>query len=172
MFVVDCLDQCERSNVVVVRAAGERTWFGEMLDDTSVALFAEWLTGDGVGAVPAALEAHRFDPDARPLGQMEMDARSGAELVEWAHELVAGGGWIVGVPGGVVEVHAGDGAVPLLLTDDTRAFTIVGPREPAVPVVIVFAAIIAVPGNGIPALPLGLQIPKGFVVRAVHFPTA
>jgi hypothetical protein len=66
---VDCLGPCERSNVVVVqpspsgRAGGGRpVWLGRVLDEGQLRLIAEWVAdgGPGVGALPAALRAHRF----------------------------------------------------------------------------------------------------------------
>lgn len=63
----DCLDACERSNVVVVhpspagRAAGARpVWFGFVLDDTAVDDIAAWVRAGGPGVVPlpAVLELY------------------------------------------------------------------------------------------------------------------
>ncbi|WP_329111252.1 hypothetical protein OG792_13615 [Micromonospora sp. NBC_01699] len=55
----DCLDACERSNVVVVhpspagRAAGARpVWFGFVLDDPAVDEIAAWVRAGGPGVVP------------------------------------------------------------------------------------------------------------------------
>lgn len=171
LFTVDCLDQCDRSNVVVVRSHGERRWFGDMLDDGTVSALADWLAAGGTGGVPADLDAHGFDPGERASGLMTTDPRQGTDLGVWLAELVAaGGGWIVGVPGSVVEVHAAHAPVPLRITDDMRAFTVGRADDPTVPVVIAFAAVTAPALHGVPELPLGLQIPKGFLVRAVHFP--
>ncbi|MFI6761846.1 hypothetical protein ACIBF5_22165 [Micromonospora sp. NPDC050417] len=55
----DCLDACERSNVVVVhpsgagRAAGARpVWFGFVLDDSAVDDIATWVRAGGPGVAP------------------------------------------------------------------------------------------------------------------------
>lgn len=61
--VVDCLDQCERSNVVLVRdfTAGRRphdTWLGGILDAAATRQVAAWVR-DG-GDLPPVLEPRRF----------------------------------------------------------------------------------------------------------------
>lgn len=68
--VVDCLDECSRSNVVVVRdrATGTRVWLGEVNEAAVTDALADWLaawetTG---GALPAALAAHAFVPATAP----------------------------------------------------------------------------------------------------------
>lgn len=66
--VVDCLDQCDRSNVVLVRdfAVGRRphdTWLGGVLDPTVSAQVVAWVR-DG-GPLPTALESHRFGQVSR-----------------------------------------------------------------------------------------------------------
>ena len=64
--VVDCIDACEVSNVVVVqpsraaRQAGARpVWVGEVLDDEAVLGVADWVDagGPGVAAPPAVVRA-------------------------------------------------------------------------------------------------------------------
>ena len=63
--VVDCLDECDRSNVVVLRRAGRPardrdTWLGGVLAGRATAALAAWL-GDGAPEpVPAPLAGHRF----------------------------------------------------------------------------------------------------------------
>ena len=66
LFVVDCLDKCDRSNVVVVRAKRVRHWFGDMLEDDAVNTLAGWLAEGAPSAVPAALAPHVFDGGALP----------------------------------------------------------------------------------------------------------
>lgn len=61
--VVDCLDECDRSNVVLVRdfSAGRRpqdTWLGEVLDHDSVRAVLGWAARGG--PLPQALAAHAF----------------------------------------------------------------------------------------------------------------
>ena len=69
--VVDCLDECQRSNVVLVRDHAlprrERdTWLGQVLYPSKVSALVEWV-GTG-GPLPEALARHRFVPprSARP----------------------------------------------------------------------------------------------------------
>jgi (2Fe-2S) ferredoxin len=74
----DCLNVCDRSNVVVVqptpaaRRAGARpVWLGGVLDDGAVAAITEWLAdgGPGIAAIPESLASHTFPaprwPEAR-----------------------------------------------------------------------------------------------------------
>jgi len=57
--VVKCLDECERSDVVVVRrraaSQAETIWLGWVNDDTAVASLAAWLGEGAVGSLPDAL---------------------------------------------------------------------------------------------------------------------
>jgi hypothetical protein len=66
--VVDCLDHCDRSNVVLVRdfTVGRRprdTWLGGVLNPTTTERLAAWVQ-DG-GALPRDLEPHCFGTDVR-----------------------------------------------------------------------------------------------------------
>ena len=72
--VVDCLDVCGESNVVVVqpspagrRAGGRPAWLGWINDDGAIDLVAEWLDagGPGLADVPAALDLHSISPPRR-----------------------------------------------------------------------------------------------------------
>lgn len=74
--IVDCLDACDRSNVVVLtpspaaRRAGARpVWLGKVLDtDTdTVAEIVSWVRAGGPGdaAAPASLDMHVFSPSRR-----------------------------------------------------------------------------------------------------------
>jgi (2Fe-2S) ferredoxin len=72
--VTDCLDACERSNVVVVgpspagRAAGARpVWLANVLHPETVAEVAEWVRagGPGVGDPPGLLDLCAFTPSRR-----------------------------------------------------------------------------------------------------------
>jgi len=74
MRVSDCLDACERSNVVVVtpsaagrRAGGRPVWLGEVLDPCSTTDLAAWAAAGGPGlADPSqALDGHGFRPPRR-----------------------------------------------------------------------------------------------------------
>lgn len=63
--VVDCLGQCDRSNVVLVRdfTRGRRpvdTWLGDVHDDDLTWRVAGWA--ERGGELPEDLAAHRFAP--------------------------------------------------------------------------------------------------------------
>lgn len=70
--VVDCLDNCDRSNVVLVRdfSAGRRphdTWLGGVLHSSTTEHLVSWVQ-DG-GALPRELEPHRFAENSRGRGR-------------------------------------------------------------------------------------------------------
>ena len=76
--VVDCLDACERSNVVVVsptpegRATGARpVWLGAVLDDDRTADVVRWVDagGPGVAEPPDFLDLQVFRPSRRVRGE-------------------------------------------------------------------------------------------------------
>ena len=67
--VVDCLDECDRSNVAVLRRQGagkggrpaERdTWLGGLLTGRATGELAQWLRDGGAGALPSAVSGLRF----------------------------------------------------------------------------------------------------------------
>lgn len=67
--VSDCLDACERSNVVLVspssagrRAGGRTVWLGEVLEPDSTTDIAGWASAGGPGLAdpPHALDVHAF----------------------------------------------------------------------------------------------------------------
>lgn len=64
--VVDCLDECDRSNVVLVRRPRaprkERdTWFGGVLTEAATSALADWVReGAPAGSVPSRLSALAF----------------------------------------------------------------------------------------------------------------
>lgn len=67
----DCLDVCERSNVVVVnpssfaRSKGARpVWLGSVLEDEQFTEVASWICagGPGVEKLPRGLARHRITP--------------------------------------------------------------------------------------------------------------
>ncbi len=63
--VVDCLDECDRSNVVVVRRGNRPskdrdTWFGGVLSDRATTALAGWLSEGAADPVPGTLVGHRF----------------------------------------------------------------------------------------------------------------
>ncbi|MCW2642145.1 MAG: hypothetical protein JWP76_4451 [Dactylosporangium sp.] len=72
--VSDCLDACERSNIIVVspspagRDAGARPiWLGFVLDDDAIADITTWIRAGGPGLAdpPTTLELYRFSPPRR-----------------------------------------------------------------------------------------------------------
>ena len=73
--VVDCLDECDRSNVVVVRRPRaprkERdTWFGGVLSEPATNALVDWVRqGAPAGSVPSRLAglAFRHVPPRRHL---------------------------------------------------------------------------------------------------------
>ncbi len=63
--IVDCVDQCAHSNVVVVRpGSGVSLWFGRVLDRAVVADLCRWLAAGAPLPVPGELEPHLFDRHA------------------------------------------------------------------------------------------------------------
>lgn len=63
--IVDCLDECERSNVAVLRRPGappaERdTWLGGLLTGRATDALADWIRGGGTDDLPRALAGLRF----------------------------------------------------------------------------------------------------------------
>ncbi len=62
--VVNCLDECERSNVVAVRRAqptgAEVLWFGPVNDEAVTRALADWLRGGAVGEMPEPLSELLF----------------------------------------------------------------------------------------------------------------
>lgn len=75
--VTDCLDACERSNVMVVtpsaagREAGARpVWLGDLLDDDAATDVVEWALsgGPGMAEPPSVLDLYEFRPSRRARG--------------------------------------------------------------------------------------------------------
>ncbi|HWS58627.1 MAG TPA: hypothetical protein VN257_08815 [Actinotalea sp.] len=67
LAVVECLDECDRGDVLVVRrprGEGEScdTWFERLAGDAPTAALAAWLRVGApcAGRLPAALDRHRF----------------------------------------------------------------------------------------------------------------
>jgi hypothetical protein len=63
--VVDCLDECDRSNVVVLRGPSGRpadrdTWLGGVLGDRATRALAGWLGDGATGPLPDAVAGLRF----------------------------------------------------------------------------------------------------------------
>ncbi|HVK26036.1 MAG TPA: (2Fe-2S) ferredoxin domain-containing protein [Actinokineospora sp.] len=61
--VVECLDTCETSNVVVFQAKGVKpVWLGFVLSDSAITDIEDWLRAGGPGVAPLSdtLELHRI----------------------------------------------------------------------------------------------------------------
>jgi len=169
LWAVDCLDCCERSNVVVVRTRGQRQWFGEMLADADVDALADWLRGGAPGDAPAGLLPHMFDPDALKRATPPMAPLQEGALVDWVVDtLAAGGGWTIGhrgragefdpagaevdverAPdgaGGTIIARTSSGEMRLHISSDTRAFFVGEDAAAGAPEIVVLACI----GDGEP----------------------
>jgi hypothetical protein len=71
---VDCLDACERANVIVVqpsaegrRAGGRPVWLGEVNDPDATGDIAAWIEkgGPGLADSPDILDLYAFTPSRR-----------------------------------------------------------------------------------------------------------
>jgi len=63
MRVVGCVDECSRSNVVIVRPAGsssETTWIGGVLDDDVVQALCGWISVGATAPRPPDIAARVF----------------------------------------------------------------------------------------------------------------
>lgn len=63
--VVDCLDECDRSNVVVLRRPGVKrtdrdTWLGGLLTERATRELAGWIAAGADGPLPPAVAGLRF----------------------------------------------------------------------------------------------------------------
>ncbi len=63
--IVDCLDECDRSNVAVLRRpaaprAERDTWLGGLLTSRATDALADWIRGGGTGDLPRSLAGLRF----------------------------------------------------------------------------------------------------------------
>jgi hypothetical protein len=72
--IVECLDACEHSNVVIVspgasgrRAEGRPVWLGGVLGRDPIEEIAAWAAagGPGVADPPGTLDLHAFSPSRR-----------------------------------------------------------------------------------------------------------
>lgn len=78
--VTDCLDACERANVIVVqpsaegrRAGGRPVWLGLVNDRDAVADITAWVEagGPGLAEPPGILDLYAFQPSRRVRGELE-----------------------------------------------------------------------------------------------------
>lgn len=77
---VNCLDACERANVIVVQpsatgrqSGGRPVWLGLVNDTDATADITAWIRdgGPGVAAPPAVLDLYAFSPSRRVRRQAE-----------------------------------------------------------------------------------------------------
>lgn len=70
----DCLDACERANVIVVqpsdegrKAGGHPVWLGEVNDPAAAGEIISWVDGGGPGLAepPGVLDLYAFQPSRR-----------------------------------------------------------------------------------------------------------
>lgn len=61
--VVDCVDECSYSNLVIVRPTpGESIWFGRLNNPALTAELCEWLEAGAPLPLPSVLDLYRFEP--------------------------------------------------------------------------------------------------------------
>ncbi len=66
--VVDCVDECSRSNVIIVRPGdGTSVWFGRVLDEATTAAMCDWLIAGAPRPVPAHLASFVFERNGGPV---------------------------------------------------------------------------------------------------------
>ncbi|GAA1172006.1 hypothetical protein GCM10009654_31490 [Streptomyces hebeiensis] len=80
--VVDCLDACERANVIVVQPSaegrgngGRPVWLGLVNDPDATADIATWVKGGGPGVTdpPDILDLYAFQPSRRVRAELHDD---------------------------------------------------------------------------------------------------
>ncbi|GGQ39984.1 (2Fe-2S) ferredoxin domain-containing protein [Streptomyces althioticus] len=78
--VTDCLDACERANVVVIqpsatgrRAGGRPVWLGLVNDRDATVDIAAWVAGGGPGVTgpPGILDLYAFSPPRRVRAELD-----------------------------------------------------------------------------------------------------
>jgi (2Fe-2S) ferredoxin len=76
----DCLDACERANVIVVQpsaagrqAGGRPVWLGQVNDPDAAADIAAWVRdgGPGLAEPPDILDLYTFTPSRRVRGELD-----------------------------------------------------------------------------------------------------
>lgn len=76
----DCLDACERANVIVVqpsaegrRAGGRPVWLGQVNDPDAAADITAWVKdgGPGLAEAPDILNLYTFNPSRRVRHELE-----------------------------------------------------------------------------------------------------
>lgn len=80
MRVTDCLDACERANVVVIqpsatgrRAGGRPVWLGLVNDRGATVDIAAWVASGGPGVTdpPGILDLYAFSPSRRVRAELD-----------------------------------------------------------------------------------------------------
>ncbi|MER7177621.1 (2Fe-2S) ferredoxin domain-containing protein [Streptomyces mesophilus] len=75
----DCLDVCERANVIVIqpsaagrRAGGRPVWLGQVNDPDAAADITAWVRagGPGLAEPPDVLDLYAFTPSRRVRGEL------------------------------------------------------------------------------------------------------
>ncbi|GAA5062739.1 (2Fe-2S) ferredoxin domain-containing protein [Streptomyces similanensis] len=78
--VTDCLDACERANVIVVQpstagrvAGGRPVWLGLVNDRDTTADIVAWIDSGGPGLTepPGILDLHAFSPSRRVRAELD-----------------------------------------------------------------------------------------------------
>ncbi|MEV6810036.1 (2Fe-2S) ferredoxin domain-containing protein [Streptomyces sp. NPDC051132] len=76
----DCLDACERANVIVIqpsaegrKAGGRPVWLGQVNDPGAAADIATWVKngGPGLAEAPDILDLYTFSPSRRVRHELE-----------------------------------------------------------------------------------------------------
>jgi (2Fe-2S) ferredoxin len=76
----DCLDACERANVIVIQpsaegrqAGGRPVWLGQVNDPGAVADITTWVKNGGPGLAdpPYVLDLHTFNPSRRVRHELD-----------------------------------------------------------------------------------------------------
>lgn len=76
----DCLDACERANVIVIqpsaegrRAGGRPVWLGQVNDPDVAADITTWVTegGPGLAEPPGVLDLYAFQPSRRVRAELD-----------------------------------------------------------------------------------------------------
>ena len=76
----DCLDACERANVIVIqpspegrRAGGRPVWLGQVNDPEAAADITTWVKngGPGLAEAPDILDLYTFSPSRRVRHELE-----------------------------------------------------------------------------------------------------
>ena len=96
VLAVDCLDECSRSNVIVVRHRdGSKTstvWLGEMLAEAKTKSLADWIARGGplAAPMPSSLAFAAFAPGDDAICAVEKIERASDAVSDVCRELAQG----------------------------------------------------------------------------------